>query len=232
MKHAILARAFQRILGSSMPACGPARAVGCGAASTCLIRLYLWRNGRRSSEWLRVDPVSVAVFGCALLVALGTDACGGKIVSTEGQAESDDASDEGLADGCGALDLTLTCGADACGNAISAICLGDLWVCPLIPASGCSTDASALDGASGTTGFACGSGSCPPDTFCQNPFGTSLGLCIPLPPECKLTPYVPSATCACLERRAARAGVCRSNHFVCPYPAGDFNRLHVGCVAD
>ncbi len=174
---------------------------------------------------------AVVVIGLAtaLLAVVGATAggCGGKIVTTEGQAVPDDASGYGLADGCGPLDVTLSCGADACGNALSAICLGDLWVCPVIPASGCSTDASALD----TTGFACGSGSCPPNTFCQDPFGTSLGFCIPFPPECKNTPYAPSATCACLERRAARAGVCRPNHFVCSYPVG-FNRLHVGCVAD
>jgi hypothetical protein len=225
MKHAILARVFQRNLASSMPARGARIDVPCPSR--------LVEKRKALERVARVDPVSVAVFGCALLVALGTNGCGGKIVTTtEGQAVPDDASGDGLADGCGPLDVTLTCGADACGNAISAMCLGKLWVCPLIPASGCSTDASALDGASGTTGFACGSGSCPPDTFCQDPFGTSLGLCIPFPPECKNTPDVPSATCACLERRAARAGVCRPNHFVCPYPAGGFNRLHVGCLAD
>jgi hypothetical protein len=178
------------------------------------------------AEWLPIDPKDLGVFACVLLAAIATGGCGGKIAS-EGQGVTDDANTTD--DGCGALDPTLNCGADACGNAISALCVGDIWVCPLIPSSRCSTDAA---GASGTAGFACGAGSCPFGTFCQDPFGASVGLCIPFPSECKRTPSVPSATCACLERRAARAEICRPNHFVCPYPAAGFSRLHVGCVAD
>jgi hypothetical protein len=185
-------------------------------------------------DWLGIDPINTGAVGCALVIALGTCcACGGKIAPTDGQDEEDGATGDALLNGCGPLDPTLmTCGTDGCGNPVSPICRFALWVCPPIPC-GCSTDASSpVEAASGPVGFACGSGTCPSNTFCQDPFGTIPGACIPFPLECKNTPYTPSATCACLERRVALDKVCRPNRFLCPYPTADFNELHIGCIAE
>jgi hypothetical protein len=133
---------------------------------------------------------TVAGLGCALFVALGVAACGGKIAPTAVQDEDDAA------------------------------------------AGGGTMDASLADGTSSSVWFACGSGMCPPNTFCQDPSGTSPGACIPFPLECKRTPYTPSETCACLERRASQDRLCRPNRFVCPYPTADLNGVHIGCLPE
>jgi hypothetical protein len=177
------------------------------------------------------DPVALAMAGCALALVLGTVACGGKVASDEIPDEGDAATEAGAAVGCGPLDPALACGTDPCGSLVLPVCQAALWLCPLIP-SECAADAAAGDGSAGTGGFACGAGSCPAGTFCQDPVGTNPGACIPFPLECKRTPNTPSATCACLERRAAEDKICRPDHFLCPYPTANVNALHIGCVAD
>jgi len=176
---------------------------------------------------LATAPVAIAGLACTLFVTLGAAACGGKIAPTDVQDE-DDAATPGE---CGVLDPTLNCGVDGCGNAVSAICRPTLWVCPPIT-PGCTMDASLADGASSSVGFVCGSGTCPPNTFCQDPSGTSPGACIPFPLECKRTPYTPSETCACLERRASQDRLCRPNRLLCPYPTANLNGVHIGCLPE
>jgi hypothetical protein len=185
------------------------------------------------NEWLATDPIAFAMAGCALVLvlALGPAACGGKVSSVEIPSEDDAATEAATAVGCGPLDPALTCGTDTCGNAVLPLCRAALWLCPLI-ASECAADAAAGDGSADPAGFACGAGSCPPGTFCQDPVGTDPGACIPFPLECKRTPNTPSATCACLERRAAEDKICRPDHLLCPYPTANVNALHIGCVAD
>jgi hypothetical protein len=192
------------------------------------------------SERLAVDAIAMA--GCALVAAFGIAACGGKLAPAEIQDDYDAApeseaatetpdTEAGPEGGCGPLDPELACGSDHCGNAVSPVCRPALWVCPPIPPD-CSNDGSAGDASPGPVGFACGSGSCPPGTFCQDPVGTIPGACIPFPSECKRTPSTPSETCACLERRAAQDKVCRPNRYLCPYPTSDLSALHVGCAAE
>ncbi len=171
----------------------------------------------------------LALTAIACIAALSTSACGGKLAPSEGDDDASPVVDP--LEGCGPLDAGLECGLDPCGNAIAPICRPTLWVCPPIPPS-CPMDASPGDGGGHPAGFACGNGSCPPNTFCQDPFGASPGACIPFPQECRRTPNTPSATCACLERRAAQDKVCRPTRFLCPYPTSNLTALHVGCVAD
>jgi hypothetical protein len=182
------------------------------------------------TEWRAKGRASIALVGCALFAVLGTDSCGGKLALDVGEDGGDAEADATPAGDCGPLDPTLTCGVDACGNPVAPVCRPSLWVCPPIP-SGC-LDAAPPDGASPPAGFRCGAGTCPPDTFCQDPWGTMPGACIPFPLECKKTPADPSATCACLEHRAAQDRVCRPTRLLCPYPTADLNGLHVGCIAD
>ncbi len=187
------------------------------------------------SERIAIEVIAAA--GCALIAAfgigaaLGISACGGKVAPTEAQDEYDAAPEAESEGGCGPLDPELVCGVDPCGNVVVPVCRPTLWVCPPIPAE-CPSDASAGDAASGPLGFACGSGSCPPGTFCQDPVGSVPGACIPFPSECRRTPGTPSATCACLERRAALDKICRPNRYLCPYPTSDLSALHVGCAVD
>jgi hypothetical protein len=183
------------------------------------------------TEWQPTDPVAFAVAGCALALAFGTAACGGKVASDETSNEDDAATEAEPAVGCGPLDPALACGTDPCGNPVLPACQAALWLCPLIP-SECAADAASGDGSAGPGGFACGAGTCPPGTFCQDPVGTNPGACIPFPLECKRTPNTPSATCACLERRAAEDKICRPDHFLCPYPTANVDALHIGCVTD
>jgi hypothetical protein len=184
------------------------------------------------SERLAVGAVAVA--SGVLFTALGMAACGGKLAPTEAQ-DAQDEYDAALAAeseaGCGPLDPELACGVDPCGNAVVPVCRPTLWVCPPIPPA-CSSDASTGDASSGPPGFACGSGTCPPGTFCQDPVGSVPAACIPFPSECRRTPGTPSATCACLERRAALDKVCRLNRYICPYPTRDLSAVHVGCAVD
>jgi hypothetical protein len=181
------------------------------------------------TEWL-ATPTMTGRAGCALVLALGTADCGGEVASYKIPSE-DDAATDAAAASCGPLDPALTCGTDPCGNAISPVCMATLWLCPLIPLE-CAADAALGDGSAVPGVFECGAGSCPHGTFCQDPVGTDPGACIPFPLECKRTPNTPSATCACLERRAAQDKICRPDHFVCPYPTADINALHIGCVTD
>lgn len=179
---------------------------------------------------LAIDPVVIAV-ASVLVAAFGVAGCGGELAPIEGADENDAASEAAEEAGCGPIDPELACGTDTCGNAVLPICRPTLWVCPPIPTE-CSTDASPGDAASGPVGFSCGSGSCRPGTFCQDPVGAVTAACIPFPVECRRTPATPSATCACLERRAAQDKICRPNRYLCPYPTGDLSAVHVGCAAD
>lgn len=180
-------------------------------------------------EWLATERLELACW--ALVLALGATACGGKLASDDGPSEDDAATEAEPTVSCSALDPTLSCGTDPCGDTVSPVCRAALWICPLI-ASECAADAATGDGSASTGGFECGTGKCPRGTFCQDPVGTDPGACIPVPLECKRTPNTPAATCACLERRAAQDKICRPDHFVCPYPTADVDALHIGCVAD